>query len=139
MSYNFHIPVLILNYKLDLYSLVKNEYYNIVIGYIDLYSTFPSNPIELVVLPFPLVDEWNLPSSLPPEFPADAEEFVADDEDAEDWELLPGGGLELKFPCSCMERKYLVAACLSCSRSSAVCLLKSSKFRYIPFISSIQD
>ena len=24
----------------------------------------------------------------------------------------------------CMERKYLVAACRSCSRSSAVCLLK---------------
>ena len=78
----------------------------------------PSNPTELVDLPFPFVEEWNLPSSLPVEFPTDAEELVAEDEDAED-----GGGLELKFPWSCIERKYFVAACLSCSRSSAVCLL----------------
>ena len=79
--------------------------------------------MELGALPFPFDEEWNLPSSLPAEFPTDAEELVAEDEDAEDWELLPGGGLELKFPWSCMERKYFVAACLSCSRSSAVCLL----------------
>ena len=95
--------------------------------------------MELVALPFPFVDEWNLPSSLPVEFPTDAEEFVADDEDAEDWELLPGGGLELKFPCNCMERKYLVAACLSCSRSSAVCRLIMKKIRFILIVSIIQN
>ena len=89
--------------------------------------------MELGALPFPFDEEWNLPSSLPAEFPTDAEELVAEDEDAEDWELLPGGGLELIFPWSCMERKYFVAACLSCSRSSAVCLLKIEDFFIIDF------
>ena len=29
---------------------------------------------------------------------------------------------------NCIDKKYLVAACLSCSRSSAVCLLKHNQF-----------
>ena len=35
-----------------------------------------------------------------------------------------GGGSEP----NCIDRKYLVAACLSCSRSSAVCRLKNKLF-----------
>jgi hypothetical protein len=31
------------------------------------------------------------------------------------------------MPDICMERKYLVAACRSCSRSSAVCLLHNTR------------
>ena len=35
---------------------------------------------------------------------------------------------------NCMERKYLVAACRSCSRSSAVCRLKSNNFVIVSFL-----
>ena len=89
------------------------------------YNTFLSRtfPSSLVSLLLPFVVLWYLPSSLPAEFPADTDELVAEDDDAEDCELFPGGGLELKFPWSCIDKKYLVAACLSCSRSSAVCRL----------------
>ena len=90
-----------------------------------IFYTFPSKdvPVGLLLLPLPLIVPGYLPSSLPADVPAEAEELVADEDDAEDCELAPGGGLELRFPCSCIDRKYLVAACLSCSRSSAVCRL----------------
>jgi len=50
-------------------------------------------------------------------------EVSLDGPEVADAELLGG---EFIDP-SCMERKYLVAAWRSCSRSSAVCLLKQGK------------
>ncbi len=54
-------------------------------------------------------------------FPALFAEVSLDGPEVADAELLGG---EFIDP-SCMDRKYLVAAWRSCSRSSAVCLLKT--------------
>ena len=48
------------------------------------------------------------------------ENHVVDDHDAIMWIMM---AMLTMLTTTCMERKYLVAACLSCSLSSAVCLL----------------
>ena len=50
----------------------------------------------------------------------EGENHVVDDHDAIMMIMM---SLMTMLTTTCMERKYLVAACLSCSLSSAVCLL----------------
>ena len=50
-----------------------------------------------------------------------------------------GGESEPSRPDICMERKYLVAACLSCSLSSAVWRLKIDNFILLNFLNSVRS